>query len=92
MRQKEYFVIPILLFAAVILLNSLMFYSQNISTEYLESTDYRGRVQTISKQSLRIRQQILDSLPEDKAEAEAYLRERNSSFCERRGIPWALPF
>lgn len=92
MRQKEYFVIPILLFAAVILLNSLMFYSQNISTEYLESTDYRGRVQTISKQSLRIRQQILDSLPEDKADAEAYLWEKKQQLLRKNGDTLGSPF
>lgn len=73
MKKRAYMVLPLVIFLVTVLLNGIVFYSTKCNTEYLESTNYLGETQSISRQSMLMQKQILENLPEDKKEAIKYL-------------------
>lgn len=66
MKTKRGFMsLQVVILAAVILLNGLMFYMMHCSGEYLQSTDVWGNTQTVSHSGFQSRQRMLKAIPAD---------------------------
>lgn len=66
MKTKRGFLsLQVVIIAAVILLNCLMFYMMHCSGEYLQSTDVWGNTQTVSHSGFQTRLRMLKAIPVD---------------------------
>ncbi len=66
MKTKRGFLsLQVIIIAAVIILNCLMFYMMHCSGEYLQSTDVWGNTRTVSHSGFQSRLKMLEGLPSD---------------------------
>ena len=66
MKTKRGFMsLQVVILAAVILLNCLMFYMMHCSGEYLQSTDVWGNTQTVLHSGFQNRLRMLKAIPAD---------------------------
>lgn len=69
MQKRKIAFLPYLFVIAIVLFNTILFYFFQCDTEYFESKDYRGNVQSVARKTLLSERAIRNQLPEDEVEA-----------------------
>lgn len=68
--------VQIMVLLVFLALNGFLYYMTECSNEYLQSRDVWGNTQTVSRNNLKLQQQILEKLPEYSNAALAYIDEK----------------
>lgn len=63
-----------------IIFNSILFYTFRCNTDYIQSTNYKGKTQSIAKKDLEEQLLIMKLLPQDKSKAYADLTDALSTY------------
>lgn len=72
--------IPVIAVLITIIFNSILFYTFRCNTDYIQSTNYKGKIQSIAKKDLEEQLFIMNLLPRDKNEAYIELTNALSKF------------